>query len=116
MTVRESLRIRWRGLARSGAVEALIRAKAVQLDAFYPGLTACHVAIEAPDPRQCHAGRICVSIDVRAPQHQVIVNREHVDAGVALREAFEAVARKLEALARRDRGIDRVPEKELQAA
>lgn len=116
MTVRESLRIRWRGVPRSGALETLIRANAAQLDASAPGLTACHVVVEASDRRHWQTGQICVSIDMRAPQHQIIVNREHDDASVALREAFDAVTRKLEALARRDRGIGSVPAKELQAA
>jgi len=116
MTVAESFRIRWRGLPRSDALEAFLRANAAQLDAFHPGLTAWHVSVEAPDRRPWQAGQICVSIDVRAPQHQIIVNREHEEAGVALREAFDAVARKLEAVARRDRGMGAVPKKELQAA
>jgi ribosome-associated translation inhibitor RaiA len=109
MTVQDSLRISWRGLPRSGALEAFIHARAAQLDVRYPFLTACHVVIEAPSPRHRQTGRNCVSIDVRALEHQIIVNREHDDAGSALREAFDGAARKLETVARRDRGMGEVP-------
>ena len=109
----ESLRIQWRGLPQSSVSEAFIRAEAARLTAWYPGLKVWRVTLEPSGPSGSAA---CVSIEVRGPQSQVIANSAHADRAIALRDAFEAVFRKFERRAQRDRRRGPANEKERLAA
>jgi ribosome-associated translation inhibitor RaiA len=109
----ESLRIQWRGLPQSPVLEAVIRAEAARLSAWYPGLKVWGVTLEPSCPSGSAA---CVSIEVRGPQSQVIANSAQTDRAIALRDAFEAVFRKFERRVRRDRRRGRAHENERLAA
>ena len=85
--------VEWRGLARSAAVEALIRSEATRLEAFASKPVVWKVRIHAPQHPHSLQDGICVSIEVRAPERQVIVARADPEAGTALREAFAALFR-----------------------
>lgn len=67
----------------------------------YPGITACHVAVEIPHRHQRKGRRYSVSIDVHLPQRIIGVGRDpgtnegHEDAHVAVRDAFRAAVRQL---------------------
>jgi ribosome-associated translation inhibitor RaiA len=99
------LQITYRGLERSEALDARIRSKATKLGAFHPRIMSCRVVVEESD-RHRHQGRhFVVRLDVRLPGHEIAVNRDaDQDVYVALREAFGAAGRRLEELARVDRG------------
>jgi len=111
----ESLRIDWRGLAPHAGAEALARQEVARLAACYPDLKVWRVALEAPGLRPS-AEQVCASIEVRGWQRQVILNRAHTDASIALREAFDALFRKFERRAHSDRRATRPRNKELLAA
>jgi len=115
MRVGELLRIEWRGLAPEPGVETLARQEAARLTAWFPDLRVSRVAIEAPGFR-ASSKQVCASIEVRGWQRQVILNRAHADASIALREAFDALFRKFERRARTDRRATRTRKKELRAA
>ena len=95
--------IEWLGLARSAPVEALIRSEAARLETFASRPTVWKVRIQAPEHPHSLQDEICVSIEIRAPEQQVIVARADADTGTALREAFAALFRIFERRAMADR-------------
>jgi hypothetical protein len=98
----EALPIEWRGVERVGAVEALIRRESARLAAWSGSPKVWKVTIDA-GPQRPAPDVVCVRVEVRAPERQVIVNRAHADARVAVRDAFDDVFRKFERRVLRDR-------------
>lgn len=88
--------IEWRGLSRSAEVEALIRREIARLEAFATKPTVWKVRLQAPEHPHSLQDEVCVSIEARAPERQVIISRADPDAGTALREAFAALFRAFE--------------------
>ena len=99
------LQITYHGMSRSDALDTRIRDKAAKLEEFYPRITSCRIVVEERD-RHHHKGRqFTVSIDLRVPGREVFVGRDHhEDVYVAVRDAFDAAARRLEDVARLQRG------------
>lgn len=99
------LQITLRDMPPSEAVETRIREKAQKLDSFYDRIMSCRVVVETPQRHQ-HQGKLhSVRIDLSVPGAELVVNRvEHEDIYVAIRDAFNAIGRKLEDYARRQRG------------
>lgn len=66
--------------------------------------------IESPHHHQHKGNTYRVSIDVTVPEGEIVVGRHngrdnaHEDVYVALRDAFEALGRKLQQLVQRQRG------------
>jgi ribosomal subunit interface protein len=99
------LQITFRDIARSDALEARIREKASRLDSFHPHIMSCRVVIEARDRHRHQGKEFTARIDVRVPHHEIVINRDHdEDVFVAVRDAFDAVARRLEDAVRVGRG------------
>lgn len=99
------LQITFRGLAHSAALEALIRAKAAKLGKFHENITSCRVVVEALDRHRNQGGQLSVHLDLRVPEHQLVITRDHdADVHIALRDAFEVATRQIEEIARRERG------------
>jgi cold shock CspA family protein/ribosome-associated translation inhibitor RaiA len=134
------LKITFRDMPPSKAIEDNIREKAIKLDALYDDIMSCRVIVEAPH-RHHHKGKAyVVRIDMIVPGGELVVNREpkrlvparatdadelettlaenhepskhaaHEDAYVAIRDAFNAAARKLQDYARRRRGKIKIHE------
>jgi ribosomal subunit interface protein len=104
------LEINFRGMDRSDAVEARVREKAAWLESFHDRIMSCRVTVEAPHRHQ-HKGRIyTVGVDVTVPGAELVVNRDpgadhaHEDVYVAIRDAFDAAKRRLEAHNRKHQG------------
>lgn len=104
------LKLVFRGLEPSPAIEARIRERADRLAQFHDRITSCEVAVEAPH-RHHHKGKLyVVRLQIRIPGGgEIVINRAgpqdhaHEDPYVALRDAFDAAERKLEdAVRRRD--------------
>ena len=102
-----SLQITFRGVPTSEAMEARIRDKVTKLERYCENILACRVMVE-PQHRHHHKGKLYhVRIDLSVPDHELVVSREpeknraHEDAYVAIRDAFEAMKRQLEAYAAR---------------
>jgi cold shock CspA family protein len=134
------LKITFRDMRPSKAIEDNIREKAEKLDSLHDGIMGCRVTVEAPH-RHHHKGKAyVVRIDMTVPGGELVVNREpkrlvaaravegteleknlaenhapskhaaHEDVYVAIRDAFNAAARKLQDHARRRRGKVKIHE------
>jgi ribosome-associated translation inhibitor RaiA len=96
------LQLTFHGLEPSPAVEARVRELALRLERLYERITSCHVTVQAPH-RHHNKGQLYeVRIQLHVPGREIVVNHEgahdqaHEDVYVAVRDAFEAAARKLE--------------------
>jgi ribosomal subunit interface protein len=99
------LQITFRNFPTSEAVEARIRAKAAKLEEFHPRIMSCHVVVEELDRHRHQGKQFNVRLDIRVPGHELAIDREHhEDIYIALRDAFDAAGRKLEDVARIQRG------------
>lgn len=105
------LQITFKNMDSSPAVEARIREEAEKLDRFYGHIMGCHVVVEAPHRHHRKGKLYRVSLDITVPpRKEIAVGQErrqdhaHEDVYVAIRDAFEAAARRLEDHARRLRG------------
>jgi cold shock CspA family protein/ribosome-associated translation inhibitor RaiA len=134
------LRITFRNMPPSPAIENNIREKAAKLDAYFDRILGCHVVVEAPH-RHHHKGKAyLVRIDLTVPGGELVINRvpkrlnaaalrdpelagkdfteshepskhgAHEDLYVAIRDAFNSAARKLQDFARKRRGKVKVHE------
>jgi len=128
------LRITFRNMPPSPAIENNIREKAAKLDSYYDRILGCHVVVEAPH-RHHHKGKAyLVRIDLTVPGGELVINRvpkrlnaaalrdpelagkdlteskepskhgAHEDLYVAIRDAFNSAARKLQDFAGKRRG------------
>lgn len=120
VTFRKMARVRW--------LEADVRARAAQLERYYPDIVACRVVVE-PAGRGHDAGnRYHVGIHLNVPGEEIVashdasvhaaakasgtrsltkqgeVRRERRRANVAVRHTFEAARRQLQDFRRRQRG------------
>jgi cold shock CspA family protein/ribosome-associated translation inhibitor RaiA len=104
------LQISFKNMGPSTAVEAAIRERAERLDRFFPRIMGCRVVVEAPHKHQRHGKLYGIRIDVTVPGHEIAVTHEgpkdqaHRDIYVAIRDAFNAAARRLEDHSRVARG------------
>ena len=122
--------ITFRGLDVSDVLEADIRDRVAWLERFYPGVVHCHVLVETPH-RHRHDGRhFHIRIDLTVPgRAPVVISHEpslharlkdaegeahrkeseiegvHRYALVTIREAFDVARRRLEDIAREQRGV-----------
>lgn len=99
------LKITMRHIPKSDALEARIRQRVAKLEQFHPNIIGCDVTIDEQRRRHRQGVWFDVRIAVRIPGHDVVVNRDHgEDPHVAVRDAFDAVTRRLEDVARMKRG------------
>jgi ribosome-associated translation inhibitor RaiA len=84
--------------------EAVLRERAQRLERLCPEMMSCRVVVEETQKHQQLGRPVAVQVEVHVPGHALTVNRQHdTDFKVAAREAFEAMTRRLEDLARRRR-------------
>lgn len=100
------LEITFRNVVRTEEIEERIRAKAAKLDKFYDRITGCRVVVELPHSHHNKGNAYHVRVDLTVPGAELVVNHdkpnpEHEDLGVALRDAFNAMQRQLQAFAQR---------------
>ncbi len=128
------LQITFRNMPRSAAIEENIREKAAKLDSYYDRIMSCRVVVEAPHRRHHKGKAYHVRIDLTVPGGELVVNRTpkrlnaakllepelagkdlaetrepskhsaREDVYVAIRDAFNSAARKLQDYARKRRG------------
>ena len=95
------LQITFRHFARSEAVEAAIRERAVKLESINPELVSCRVVVEEERLHQRQGRLFAVRIDVHTTGHEFAVTRQSdEDVFVAVRDAFDAARNALETEAR----------------
>ena len=103
------LEIDYRNLEPTPALKGAIRKRADKLERFYDRITGCHVTVEAPHRHRHKGKQYEVHIRLTLPGKVLAVRhpsgkKEHEDAYVAIRDAFDAAQRRLEDYARIQRG------------
>jgi ribosomal subunit interface protein len=109
-TVKIPLQITFSNMTPSEAIRARIEELAAKLDRFHARIMSCRVVVRAPNRRQ-RTGRLYhVNIDLKLPGHEIAINRDppqdhsHEDVYVAIRDAFNALVRRIEDATRERRG------------
>lgn len=106
----DSLKIVFRGMDNSPAVEARIRERVARLEAVNGRIVSGQVAVDAPHRHGRQGKLFQVKINLTMPKERITVSHEgrrnhaHEDVYVALRDAFDAAERQLESHADRLRG------------
>ncbi|HSD70330.1 MAG TPA: HPF/RaiA family ribosome-associated protein [Woeseiaceae bacterium] len=104
------LEITFDNIDPSPALEAEIRRRAGKLERFAGDIVSCRVTVSAPHQHHRHGRLFRVSVDVRLPGSEIVVNREpsehhaHEDVYVAIRDAFNAARRQVQDVVRKRRG------------
>ena len=108
--MKADLKVTFRDLPPSSAVEAAVRQKMEKLARFYDRIMSCHVVVASPHRHHQKGKLYDVHIDLVVPGGEVVVNREagksqaHHDVYVAIRDAFDAAKRQLQDYSKRRRG------------
>ncbi len=110
-----SVQITVRDMQNSPALEDHLRKRAHKLTQYYHRINSCRIVIHV-DQKHKHQGKIfSVCIDLTVPGKELVVNRKRdEDVYVAIRDAFQAIQRKLETYARKRRGDVKTHELTLQ--
>lgn len=103
--MKTSLHLQFRGMEATDSLQQLARKHVERLTSLAGDVMACRVSIEQMQKHQ-HQGRpYGVMIDLTLPGHELAVNRvQNEDVYVAVRDAFDAIQRKLEAVVQKRRG------------
>ena len=101
--------ISYRDFKTSPAIEAKVTERVQRLERYYSDIMRCRVMLESHH-RHHHKGKLFhVRIDLTVPGLELVASRDpkqnqaHEDIYVAIRDAFDAMERKLEEFARRRR-------------
>jgi len=99
------VQITFRDIAKSAAVEAAILERAERLERFSEHIMACKVVVGMIQKHK-HQGKLFnIRVDLTVPGAEIVVNRDKAeDIYVVIRDAFDAVKRKLDEHVRRIRG------------
>jgi cold shock CspA family protein/ribosome-associated translation inhibitor RaiA len=101
-------------MGSSPTLETEIRERVDKLERLYERLVGCRVSVEQLHRRHQTGNLFEVHIDLRVPGEEIVVSREphrarekflDPDAGVAVRNAFKAVERRLLDFKRRQQGV-----------
>lgn len=102
--------ITFRHMEASSAMEDAIRSRIAELEHFHHHIMSCRVVVQ-PESRHSQSGNIHrVRIDITVPGRELVISREsgmnqsHADAYVAIRDAFDAMRRKLDEDVHRRKG------------
>lgn len=104
------IQVTFRNMDRSSALEDRAKELARRLEQHCDHLMSCRVVIEAPHRRHNKGKLYRVAVDVRVPGRELVVkekpehNHAHEDPYVALRDAFNAMTRRLQDHVRKARG------------
>lgn len=104
------LEISFHQMDPSPAVEARIREKAKKLERFHDHIMSCRVVVEAPHTHHQQGNLFQVRLDIKVPGKELAITQHHrkdqahEDVYVAIRDAFNAAARRLEEYSRIERG------------
>lgn len=104
------LEITFHNIDPSPSMESEIRRRARKLEQFAADIVSCRVTVEAPHRHHRHGRLFRVSVDVRLPGGEIVVNRAplkhqaHEDVYVAIGDAFKAACRQVQDAVRKRRG------------
>ena len=104
------LQISFHNLERIDAVENRIIEEAGQLDEFCDRIMSCRVVVDVPHRHHLTGNAYQVRIDIKVPREEIAIVQEpaehdpfYQNVNVAIRDAFNSAARKLEEYVRRER-------------
>lgn len=105
----QPVKITYRGLDPSDALNSLIHEEAAKLDKFFAGIVACRVAVERPEGHHRHGSPYRVGITIAVPGTELAVTTEpsdeipgaHEDPSLSVRDAFRRAKRRLQDYAAR---------------
>ena len=95
------LELSFRNLERSDFIEDNVKQRCKRLDTLSGEITYCHVVVGAPHKHQNKGNHYEVHVEIRVPGAELAVTRNtgtsdaHEDLYVALRDAFDALERRL---------------------
>ena len=105
------LQISFENAEPSEFVRAAIEHQVERLEKYRDHITGCRVAVVAPSTKHRHGGIYHINIWVTIPPHENIVvshqpsdDQSHVHVEVAIKDAFAAAQRQIEALTQRASG------------
>ena len=95
-----------RGVALPAAIEESIHERAAALERFFPRLVGCSVVVDGPGERHRSGGPYAVQLDLSVPGAEpILINRQRQETlDLAVNEVFDVATRRLEELARIQRG------------
>ncbi len=92
------------------ALEAELRKRAEKLERYYSRITSCRIAVESPTGNHHHeGGPYRVRLDVTVPGSELIADKSAEDPFAALRDAFDAMERQVDAFSQKQRGEVKMP-------
>lgn len=103
------LRITYRRMEPSEALNEAIREEAEKLERFHGRITACHVTVELPHRHHRRGRHFRVRVELLVPRGALVVGRDralhyqHENPFVAVREVFQAARRRVQDHVRRQR-------------
>src|SRR6185437_2299150 len=96
------LQITYEDLEPTPAIEARIEREAAKLERFAHRINRCHVLVAGPSGNRHSGDLFSVHIRVTAPGHiDADADHAHADVQVAIRDAFNALRRRLQDRSRR---------------
>jgi ribosomal subunit interface protein len=101
------LKIAFRNLERTPALDNAVREHADKLERYYDGIIGCNVVVEERHKHHRHGNHFHVRVELTVPGATLVAGREpdehhaYADAYVAIRDAFSMMRRQLEDYARR---------------
>jgi ribosomal subunit interface protein len=104
------LDVSFRDIEPSPAIEARVREKAAKLERFFDRAISCKVVVAARNKHQRKGRLYNVSIHLAVPGEDLMIGHEHKldhaheDVYVAIRDAFDALKRRLQDRVRLQRG------------
>lgn len=108
------LEIAFVNMESSEALEQLVRERADKLHRFYDRITSVRVAVEVPHKSPAGASKAFhVRVETRVPGTELVVSQDpgdqrgHFDAYRAVRDAFDAMERRLEGHSKKLQGRDK---------
>lgn len=110
------LSVTFRGMDSSSAIETDIGRYVEKLEKRFGRIMSCRVVVEASSKRGAKGHVYRVSVDLKVPGREIAStgtgpkNKAHEDMHVAIRDAFDAVARRLQDHARKGQGVVKTKE------
>jgi ribosomal subunit interface protein len=94
--MKHPIEVKQKNLSIPEPLEQDIRGRVERLDRFCDRIHRCTITLEGPGAHHRH-GLHSVQIDLAVPGKEIVVNRhENVNLLLALKDAFDAAARRLE--------------------
>lgn len=112
----QPLQITFRNMEPSPAVESNIREKVAKLEQFYDHIVSCRVVVEFDHKHHTKGNHFRVGVQLKVPDGDLVANRapdqhhSHTDVFVAVRDAFDALKKQLDAYVAKRRGDVKVHE------